>query len=643
MWAARACGCLRVQGLRESGLELTPTEARLAFVHFDVDGSGSVSFEEFVQGMRDPLTPRRLALVHQAFKQIDKDGNGVLEPADVVGAYDASKHPEVIAGRMTPDQVLQEFLETFDVGGEVDGKVTKEEFVNYYTNVGANIDDDDYFELMIRNAWHISGGEGWCANTANRRVLVTHADGRQSVEEIKNDMGLKADDKAGMMARLKAQGVNAANISTFDGAGDDEKKGAAAFGEAKARGRKSAPGTGMLVSSAAAGVLPGTSTGVKAASKSAASHQALTEQKTRGAAPGPNLTVQALVTRMKAELTSRGARGIVGVQRKFRIIDDDGSGALSYGEFKKALGELNMALADPECRALFEHFDQDSSGAISFDEFIGSLRDPLTPRRVALVRLAFARIDKDGNGVLEPRDVVGAYDASKHPEVIAGRMTPEKVLQEFLETFDVGGEIDGKVTKEEFENYYTNIGASIDNDDYFELMIRNAWHISGGEGWCANTANRRVLVTHADGRQTVEEIKEDLGLKADDKGGMMARLKAQGLNAIDISTFDGGDDGVGGTPAPAKANKPKALAVHRREKANDPAAKAAIAGSKGGLRGSVADSLLHPTGGDKAAKGGEAPNAGVKGLLVLLKHQVGGRAWGGIDSSSPEDTIRSVA
>ena len=28
--------------------------------------------------------------------------------------------------------------------------------------VSASIDDDDYFELMIRNAWHIPGGQGQC-------------------------------------------------------------------------------------------------------------------------------------------------------------------------------------------------------------------------------------------------------------------------------------------------------------------------------------------------------------------------------------------------------------------------------------------------------------------------------------------------
>jgi hypothetical protein len=42
--------------------------------------------------------------------------------------------------------------------------------------------------------------------------LVTHADGRQTVEEVKNDMGLKAGDKQGLVARLRAQGVAAAAV-----------------------------------------------------------------------------------------------------------------------------------------------------------------------------------------------------------------------------------------------------------------------------------------------------------------------------------------------------------------------------------------------------------------------------------------------
>ena len=81
------------------------------------------------------------------------------------------------------------------------------------------------------------------------------------------------------------------------------------------------------------------------------------------------------------------------------------------------------------------------------------------------------------------------------------------------------------ITLAEFEDYYKDISASIDDDDYFELMIRNAWRIAGGEGAAANTANKRVLVTGADGKQYVETIKKELGMKAGDKKDMMSRLQ----------------------------------------------------------------------------------------------------------------------
>ena len=114
------------------------------------------------------------------------------------------------------------------------------------------------------------------------------------------------------------------------------------------------------------------------------------------------------------------------------------------------------------------------------------------------------------------------YDASVHPEVLDGKKTTGQVLREFLETFDVGGEVDGKVTPQEFENYYANISASIDNDDYFELMLRNTWHISEGEGWAANAANR------------VGEFQDDSGFVTDNREGMIARLRQRGSGTTPV-------------------------------------------------------------------------------------------------------------
>lgn len=95
-------------------------------------------------------------------------------------------------------------------------------------SVSANIDSDDYFELMIRNAWHISGGEGWCENTTCTRVLVTHEDGSQvqhhhsfpaslclqTVEEIKNDFDIEKTDKVAMKMNLAQQGIQAVSVDT---------------------------------------------------------------------------------------------------------------------------------------------------------------------------------------------------------------------------------------------------------------------------------------------------------------------------------------------------------------------------------------------------------------------------------------------
>ena len=139
-----------------------------------------------------------------------------------MGVYDFNWHPEVRAGKKTVKEAAQEFMGQWD-RKDKDGLITPEEFEDYYTDVSAGIDDDDYFELMMRNAWRISGGTGAAANTANKRVLVTNRDGSQSVQTINNELGMKAGDKEDARRRLAQQGIDAADIGMFAGVDNTEK------------------------------------------------------------------------------------------------------------------------------------------------------------------------------------------------------------------------------------------------------------------------------------------------------------------------------------------------------------------------------------------------------------------------------------
>lgn len=263
------------------------------------------------------------------------------------------------------------------------------------------------------------------------------------------------------------------------------------------------------------------------------------------------------MSKLRLILKKRGCHGIITLGKKFRSMDDDSSGSLSYEEFKKAMKEMDFV--EGELQSLFRFFDRDCNGFISYDEFITGLRGDLNPRRRELVFMAYKVLDATGDGQVDMQDIVARYDCSQHPDVLNGTKTKFQVLREFMDVFD-GGEKDGVITPLEFAQYYSAVSANIDDDDYFELMIRNAWHISGGEGWCENTTCRRVLVTHPDGSQTVEEIKNDIDIGKDDKEAMKANLKDQGINAANIDTTGGCDQA---TPQPTQPAAKSAMDANK--------------------------------------------------------------------------------
>ena len=103
------------------------------------------------------MNPRREAMVRKAFDIMDRDKSGEVTLADLTGVYNAKKHPDVLTGKATEDQVLAAFLQNFEgVAGNRDGKVSFDEFRDYYADVGCCIPNDDFFAEMMESCWMVT-------------------------------------------------------------------------------------------------------------------------------------------------------------------------------------------------------------------------------------------------------------------------------------------------------------------------------------------------------------------------------------------------------------------------------------------------------------------------------------------------------
>jgi len=190
-----------------------------------------------------------------------------------------------------------------------------------------------------------------------------------------------------------------------------------------------------------------------------------------------------IVHELRMQLAKRGGLSMKTLGLAFAVNDRDRSGYFDFEEFESILGRAGLFLKRQELTKLFRYFDRDQNERVSYNEFLRGLQGELNERRTGIIRQAFQKMDKTGNGVVDMEDVVGTYDASRHPLVISGQKTSEQIMVEFLEGFkdhSTGSSpgVPGVVTWDNWVEYYRGISASIVDDDYFVYMMEQSWRIT---------------------------------------------------------------------------------------------------------------------------------------------------------------------
>eukprot|EP01137_Pigoraptor_chileana_P007157 Opistho-2@52374 len=196
-----------VQMLNSFGVYLSPSHIEDLCPYFERTGDGRMRYDEFIDAVCGPMHPHRVALVKMAFDSLDTERTGAVTLAHVGGQYDVSHHPRVRSQQIRPRDASLELMRVFDKSAEQ--LVSFDEFLGFYRWISPNIDSDEYFEFMMRSAWHIPGISQQLP-AGELRLLVAHRDGLFSIEHVRADA---STDPAVILSQLRSlRGIDALHV-----------------------------------------------------------------------------------------------------------------------------------------------------------------------------------------------------------------------------------------------------------------------------------------------------------------------------------------------------------------------------------------------------------------------------------------------
>ncbi|XP_032202852.1 calcyphosin-2 isoform X3 [Mustela erminea] len=143
------------QTLQVFRLEVSENDFESAWQILNGNDSGKVDYGEFKRAIIGEMNEYRKSFVRKAFMKLDFNKTGSVPITNLRKCYCAKKHPQVISGHSTEEEIKLSFLETLKDACSKSDEVTYGEFEDYYEGLSIGIVHDEDFVNIVRTPWGI--------------------------------------------------------------------------------------------------------------------------------------------------------------------------------------------------------------------------------------------------------------------------------------------------------------------------------------------------------------------------------------------------------------------------------------------------------------------------------------------------------
>ncbi|KAL4455780.1 hypothetical protein ABPG74_003190 [Tetrahymena malaccensis] len=119
------------------------------------------NYDQFLQSVFSPIDQYRKQLIQDIFSQLDIQQEGIVDIEYIIDQFDPSKQPDVINGKKTVKQSLQDFLRYVNTfcqfrENSKSKSFSFQEFLDFFQIISYFVEEEEDFQQMISFGWKFS-------------------------------------------------------------------------------------------------------------------------------------------------------------------------------------------------------------------------------------------------------------------------------------------------------------------------------------------------------------------------------------------------------------------------------------------------------------------------------------------------------